>query len=149
MCWRFFCSLLLLAGFTNNLSAQVGKEVKGGTPKLNVTGEWTGAWGPYGPYQSDQKPDAKQGYPKLDCTVVRKGKAWQATFEGESGQPYKFTVKMDGRQVGDVMLFKGTVHIPGEDGGEFDWIGRATEKEFIGFFTGAKSSGVFLLARKQ
>jgi hypothetical protein len=30
---------------------------------------------------------------------------------------YKYTVKMDGRQAGDVMLFKGTTDLGEKDGG--------------------------------
>jgi hypothetical protein len=81
--------------------------------------------------------------------VVRKGDTWQATFEGECGRPYKYTIKMDGRQAGDVVLFKGTTDLGEKDGGVYDWIGRATQKEFIGFYTSAKYSGVFQLARKK
>ncbi|HEV3236714.1 MAG TPA: hypothetical protein VGZ25_06970 [Gemmataceae bacterium] len=117
-----------------------------GTPKPDVTGNWTGTWGPYepGPQKSQGKLEKQ-----LDCMVVRKGDTWQATFEGECGRPYKYTIKMDGRQAGDVVLFKGTTDLGEKDGGVYDWIGRATQKEFIGFYTSAKYSGVFQLARKK
>jgi len=35
------------------------------------------------------------------------------------------------------------------DGEVFDWIGRAYEKEFFGFYTSAQAIGTFVLSRKQ
>jgi hypothetical protein len=112
-----------------------------------VTGEWTGTWGPYHP-QPAITPEKKKEM-RLDCTVTYKDGVWRATFEGECGRPYKYTIKMDGRQAGEVVLFKGTTDLGEKDGGVYDWIGRATEKEFVGFYTSAKYTGVFQLARKQ
>lgn len=113
----------------------------------DVTGAWTGTWGPYQPEPADQ---GKERPPmRLDCTVVRQGDTWQATFEGECGRPYKYTIKMDGRQAGEVVLFKGSTDLGEKDGGVYDWIGRATDKEFLGFYTSAKYVGVFRLQRKK
>jgi hypothetical protein len=56
---------------------------------------------------------------------------------------------MDGRQAGAVVLFKGTTDLGPKDGGVYDWIGRATDKEFVGFYTSAKYSGAFRLTRKK
>ena len=112
----------------------------------NVTGEWTGTWGPYD-HQAGVTDDAKRS--RLDCAVVRGDDgAWRATFEGDCGRPYKYTIEMDGRQAGEAVLFKGTTDLGEEDGGVYDWIGRATEREFIGFYTSAKYTGVFRLARR-
>jgi hypothetical protein len=122
---------------------QAADEPKG-SAKPQVTGEWTGTWGPY-----DQKPDPSAKKMRLDCNVVHKDGVWQATFEGECGRPYKYTIKMAGRQAGDVVLFKGTTDLGEKDGGVYDWIGRATDKEFVGFYTSAKYSGVFRLTRKK
>ena len=36
-----------------------------------------------------------------------------------------------------------------KDGGVYDWIGRANEKEFVGFFTSAFYTGTFNLARAK
>jgi hypothetical protein len=113
----------------------------------DITGEWTGTWGQYVPPQAAGKEKAKEM--RLDCSVVRKDGAWQATFEGECGRPYKYTIQMTGRQAGDAVLFKGTTDLGPKDGGVYDWIGRATDKEFIGFYTSAKYTGVFRLARKK
>jgi hypothetical protein len=110
-----------------------------------VTGPWTGTWGPYMPTADPKSVPAKQ----LDCTVVRKGDVWQATFEGECGRPYKYTIKMDGRQAGAAVLFKGTADLGEKDGGVFDWIGRANDTEFTGFYTSARYAGVFRMTRPK
>src|SRR5262249_20197867 len=137
--------IALVAALIGTVSAQVTKS--GDIPRPDVMGDWTGTWGPYQPEQPP-KPEAKREM-RLDCTVVRKGDTWQATFEGECGRPYKYTIKMDGRRAGEVVLFKGTTDLGEKDGGVYDWIGRATEKEFVGFYTSAKYAGVFRLARKK
>lgn len=117
-----------------------------------VSGDWTGTWGIYAPPKAGVAP-AQSRYSgtelKLDCKVteLRDG-AWQATFEGECGRPYKYTVKMQGRQAGDVVLFQGTADLGEKDGGVYDWIGRATGDEFVGFYTSQKHTGHFRLARR-
>jgi hypothetical protein len=124
-----------------------GREPPPAAALPDVTGEWTGTWGPHDPRPAAK--DDKKKEMRLDCSVVRRGGAWQATFEGECGRPYKYTIKMDGRQAGEVVLFKGTTDLGEKDGGVYDWIGRATGKEFVGFYTSAKYTGVFRLARKK
>jgi hypothetical protein len=142
---RCLTLIALLAATTAWAAGQPAAQPAKPTP--DVTGEWTGTWGPY---QLEPMPEAKAKPPmKLDCTVVRKNNGWQATFEGECGRPYKYTITMDGRQAGDVVLFKGTTDLGEKDGGVYDWIGRATDKEFIGFYTSAKYTGVFRLTRKK
>jgi uncharacterized protein (TIGR03067 family) len=123
-----------------------GQEVAKQTAIPKVAGEWTGTWGPLSPKVA---PTAKSTEKQLDCAVSYKDGTWQATFEGECGRPYKFTVKMEGRQAGDVVLFKGTTDLGEKDGGVYDWIGRATPQEFIGFYTSAKYTGTFRLAPKK
>jgi hypothetical protein len=112
----------------------------------NIGGEWTGTWATYNPAQGAVAP--KDICKRLDCKVEFKDGAWQAVFEGDCGRPYKYTIKMEGRQIGNVVMFKGTTDLGAKDGGVFDWIGRANEKEFVGFFTSAFYTGVFSLARK-
>ncbi len=118
-----------------------------------VGGDWVGTWGPYSP-PKDGAAQPPSKYTKeqlrLDCKVVelRDGK-WQATFEGECGRPYKYTIQMTGRQVGDAVLFQGTADLGEKDGGIYDWIGRATNEEFIGFYTSKKYTGQFRLARPK
>lgn len=117
------------------------------TKTPEVTGAWTGVWGPYNPAQSATL--AKEQCKALDCRVVRKDGVWQATFEGECGGPYKYVIKMEGRQAGNAVLFKGTTDLGPKDGGVFDWVGRATDKEFVGFYTSARYTGVFQLTRPK
>ena len=113
-------------------------------PMPDVTGAWQGTWGPVEKVAGKEVPPMK-----LDCSVVHKGDNWEATFEGECGRPYKYTITMAGRQAGEVVLFKGTTDLGPKDGGVYDWIGRATDKEFIGFYTSANYSGVFRLERPK
>ena len=56
---------------------------------------------------------------------------------------------MEGRLVGSAVLFKGTADLGARDGGVFDWIGKAGNDEFVGFFTSASYTGVFSLARAK
>jgi hypothetical protein len=110
-------------------------------PKPEVVGAWTGTWS----ITSGEHAGAAM---KLDCAVVeKKGGKWEATFEGECGRPYKYKVNMEGRQSGKAVLFKGTADLGEKDGGQFDWVGRATDKEFVGFYTSGNYTGSFKLAR--
>ena len=119
-----------------------------------VVGKWSGTWGVYAPPAIKPEPAAapKRDYTAqqkaMDCIVeaLPDGK-WQATFEGECGRPYKYTIKMQGRQVGDVVMFSGTADLGEMDGGVYDWIGRANQKDFVGFFTSRGYTGTFRLAR--
>ena len=110
-----------------------------------VTGQWTGTWGPSLP----KPPDPKAPALLMECTVVHKDGAWQATFEGECGRPYKYTIKMEGRPAGDVVLFKGSADLGERNGGVFDWLGRATEEQFVGYYSSAHYTGVFSLKRAK
>jgi hypothetical protein len=136
--------------------AQPEKQTHVGAPPA-VAGAWTGDWGMYSPPpKTGEQPPAlkKMMYPEqckqLDCKVepLPEGK-WQATFEGECGRPYKYTIKMLGRQAGNVVLFQGSADLGEKDGGVFDWIGRASDKEFVGFFTSRGYTGTFRLARAK
>jgi len=53
------------------------------------------------------------------------------------------------RSAGKTVLFKGSADLGPKDGGVYDWIGRATDKEFVGFYTNAYYTGVFVLARPK
>jgi hypothetical protein len=114
-------------------------------PAPNVTGDWTGVWFAYNPSQPVSSP--KELCKALSAKVLSKEGVWEATFEGECGRPYKYTIKMEGRQVGKAVLFKGTTDLGPKDGGVYDWIGRANEKEFVGFFTSGHYTGSFALQR--
>jgi hypothetical protein len=114
----------------------------------DISGEWTGNWGIYNPAQGTTPP--KDICKKLEAKVEQpKDGVWQAIFEGDCGRPYKYTIKMEGRQIGKAVMFKGTTDLGPKDGGVFDWIGRANNKEFIGFFTSAGYTGTFNLAKKE
>ena len=54
---------------------------------------------------------------------------------------------MEGKQSGGVVMFKGSADLGPKDGGVYDWIGRATDEEFVGFYTSAAYTGVFSLSR--
>jgi|SRR5436853_3252355 len=111
----------------------------------DIAGSWSGTWGIYSPARGAESP--KNICKQLDCKIESKDGVWQASFEGDCGRPYKYSIKMEGRQVGAAVLFKGTTDLGPKDGGVFDWIGRATDKEFVGFYTSASYTGVFSLTR--
>ena len=113
----------------------------------DIAGEWSGTWSTYNPAQG--AVPAKEICKSLGCKVAYKDGVWEATFEGDCGRPYKYTIKMEGRQVGKIVMFKGTTDLGAKDGGVFDWIGRATDKEFVGFFTSGYYTGVFSLSRAK
>lgn len=124
-----------------NAAPQTGQQ----TPP-DVAGEWTGVWSAYNPAQGGGSP--KELCKNLSAKIVPgKDNTWEAVFEGDCGRPYKYTIKMEGRQVGKVVMFKGTTDLGAKDGGVYDWIGRANEKEFIGFFTSSFYTGTFNLSR--
>ena len=122
-----------------------------------VVGDWSGDWGMYSPPpKSGEVPPAlkKMMYPDqckaMDCKVeeLPDGK-WQATFQGECGRPYKYTIIMMGRQAGSVVMFQGSADLGPKDGGVYDWIGRADNKEFVGFFTSQGHTGTFRLTHAK
>jgi hypothetical protein len=141
----FSAALVVIVGVGLIQSAGPGQ---GNRPR--VAGAWTGTWGLYSPPKPGEPPQSQKPTQeaRLDCKVLELTSGrWQATFEGECGRPYKFTIQMDGRQSGDVVLFQGTADLGEKDGGVYDWIGRATEEEFVGFYTSQKHVGHFRLAR--
>jgi hypothetical protein len=117
------------------------------TQAPDVTGEWTGTWSSYNPAQPGVAP--KEQCKSLTAKVTKKADGYDATFEGDCGRPYKYAITMDGRAAGKTVLFKGTADLGPKDGGVYDWIGRATEKEFVGFYTNAYYTGVFTLTRTK
>jgi hypothetical protein len=144
--WLVLTSLLmsLSIAFAQTQSTQPS-QTKDQVP--DVAGEWTGVWSSYNPAQGGGSP--KDLCKNLSARVAQKEGLWEATFEGDCGRPYKYTIKMEGRQVGKVVLFKGTTDLGAKDGGIYDWIGRANEKEFVGFFTSAFYTGTFNLSKAK
>ena len=141
-CLAAWCLVLTICC---GVGAALNLQAKDQTP--DIAGDWTGTWSTYSPAQG--AVPAKEICKRVDCKVAYKDGKWEATFEGDCGRPYKYTIKMEGRQVGKVVLFKGTTDLGAKDGGVFDWIGRANEKEFLGFFTSGYYTGVFNLSRAK
>lgn len=116
-----------------------------------VGGAWTGTWELYTPPAPGAAPRKSPLPPQplqAQVTELPEGK-WQATFEGEAGGAYKYTIKMVGRQTGGVILFRGTADLGEKGGGVYDWIGRATDNEFVGFYTSEGHTGTFRLTRPK
>lgn len=148
-----FCFFVLVVSLSGvhaqqpQTSAPTGGTTKTAAPQApDVSGEWSGVWSGYNPAKPETKPVDLCS--NLVAKVEQKNGAWQASFEGNCGRPYKYEIKMEGRQVGKVIMFKGTTDLGAQDGGVYDWIGRANEKEFVGFFTSAYYTGTFNLTRK-
>lgn len=128
----------------------VGVDAQGGRGRgpqgpPNINGAWTGTWSAYNPARTTAPP--KELCAKLTAAITQKDDVWQAIFEGDCGRPYKYTIAMEGRLAGGAVLFKGTADLGPKDGGVFDWIGRADDKEFVGFFTSGFYTGFFTLTR--
>ena len=149
--------LLMIAGVglsqTDNQTAKPDtKPAKAPPAPLDpalVNGAWTGTWTIYKPGDEDKARTSKTPALQLDCKVELIDGKYQATFEGECGRPYKYTIKMEGRPIGGSVMFKGTADLGPQDGGIFDWIGKADAKEFVGFYTSAGYTGTFKLARAK
>ena len=158
--WMVSAAVLVGAGVGLNRAVNAQEAGKKAPP--NIVGVWTGEWQDYkpappaklAPAQPGDKPAEKKGgkslYPAMDlqCTVTATGDGkYEAVFEGECGRPYKYKIKMQGREVGSAVLFSGTVDLGPMDGGVYDWIGKANGKEFIGFYTSQGHTGNFSLGR--
>jgi hypothetical protein len=129
------------------LGAAAGSAQSGRGPQAppEITGNWIGTWSAYSPARATAPP--KELCAKLSAAIARKGDVWEAVFEGDCGRPYKYTITMEGRLVGNAVLFKGTVDLGTRDGGVYDWIGRAVNDEFVGFFTSGPYTGFFNMTR--
>ena len=138
------CAFALFVCALATASAQAGPQTQ---PAPDVSGEWTGVWSSYNPAQPAVPP--KEQCKSLTAKVTKKDSAYEATFEGDCGRPYKYNITMEGRAAGKTVLFKGSADLGPKDGGVYDWIGRATDTEFVGFYTNAYYTGVFVLARKK
>ena len=130
-----------LAAVAAHAQQQGQRRGRGPQGPPDIVGQWTGTWSYFNPAQETAQP--KELCKKLDAAIVRNGETWVATFEGDCGRPYKYKITMDGRLVGGAVMFKGTVDLGAQDGGVFDWVGRATGNEFIGFYTSAQATGFF------
>lgn len=138
-------ALVLAAGIAT-VEAQ-GQRGRGAQGPPEIAGKWTGTWSSFNPAQATAQP--KELCKQLDAEIVRNGDTWVATFEGDCGRPYKYKISMNGRLSGGVVLFTGTADLGAQDGGVYDWVGRATNGEFIGFYTSAHATGFFNLSRAK
>lgn len=136
-------TLFLIAGVSVSAQQAAAAPAQPQTP--DISGTWTGTWGIYSPAKGTTPP--QDICKTLVAKVTLKDGVWLADFEGDCGRPYKYSIKMEGRQIGKSVMFKGTTDLGASDGGVFDWIGRATDKEFIGFFTSAGYTGTFNLTK--
>ena len=127
------------------IAAAQGQRGRGPQGPPEITGKWTGTWSSFNPAKATEQP--KEMCKQLDAEIVRNGDVWVATFEGDCGRPYKYTITMEGRQAGKVVMFKGSADLGPRDGGVYDWIGRASDQKFVGFFTSAGYTGIFSLKR--
>ena len=138
--------MILATGFAIAQERQGGRGARGPQQPLDIAGTWTGTWSNFNPAQASSQPNVVCA--KLDAKVTRGAEGvWEAVFEGDCGRPYKYSIKMEGRQSGNAVLFKGTADLGQADGGVYDWIGRANNTDFIGFYTNAFSTGFFNLKR--
>ena len=132
-----------------SLGVVTGEAQRGRGPQAppNVAGAWTGTWSAYNPARASTPP--KEQCAKLSATISQKADVYQAVFEGDCGRPYRYTITMEGKLAGGAVLFKGSADLGAQDGGVYDWIGRAVDNEFVGFYTSAAYTGVFSLARAK
>jgi hypothetical protein len=142
---RFAVISALLCTMAIPAGAQEGRQGRGAQGPPNISGAWSGSWSAYNPARATTPP--KEQCAKLTANITQKGDIWEAVFEGDCGRPYKYKINMEGKQSGNVVMFKGTVDLGPKDGGVYDWIGRATDDEFVGFYTSAAYTGVFSLSR--
>jgi hypothetical protein len=114
-------------------------------PVPHVEGRWVGRWEPSN--AANASVARGKGSKQIVCVVEARGGIWHATFEGESGHPYKYTVEMQGRLADGAVLFKGAIDLGESNGGVFDWLGRADDVQFVGYYSSAHYTGVFSLKR--
>jgi hypothetical protein len=137
------CAVLIVLSI-GIIDAQRGRG-RGPQAAPNIAGTWTGTWSSFNPARATTPP--RELCARLTAAITQKGDVWDAVFEGDCGRPYKYTIAMEGRQAGGAVLFKGTTDLGPQDGGVYDWVGRADEKEFVGFFTSAAYTGFFTMTR--
>ena len=136
--------LMVMASLAGQAQSARGRGPQG---PPEITGAWSGSWSSYNPARASTPPQEQCA--KLTANITKKGDGWEAVFEGDCGRPYKYSITMEGRLAGNVVMFKGSADLGQRDGGVYDWIGRATGDEFVGFYTSAGYIGVFNLARPK
>jgi len=125
-----------------------GKKLAEAEHPPQVAGRWVGEWTPSN--AADSSLARGEGRKEIVCVVeARSEGVWHATFEGESGHAYRYSVEMEGRLEGGAVIFKGATDLGAENGGVFDWVGRASDEQFVGFYTSSYYTGVFSLKRAK
>jgi hypothetical protein len=142
---RLACLVLAIVAVAASGADAQGGRGRGPQAPPNINGTWIGTWSAFNPARATTPP--KELCAKLTATITQKGEGWQAVFEGDCGRPYKYSIAMEGRLAGGAVMFKGTADLGPQDGGVYDWIGRADNSEFVGFFTSAFYTGVFTMTR--
>ena len=142
---RFLLGVLIVLAMAATAAAQAGRG-RGPQGPPDVVGKWSGPWTSFNPARETEQP--RELCKKLDASVVKTGENWTASFEGDCGRPYAYKITLEGRLVGNVVMFKGTVDLGAKDGGVYDWVGRANGTEFIGFYTSGYATGYFNLKRQ-
>jgi hypothetical protein len=137
----------LVVVLTSSIGHAQGGRGRGPQGPPEITGAWTGTWSAFNPARASTPPQEQCA--KLTASIAKKGETWEAVFEGDCGRPYKYSITMEGRLVGNVVMFKGSADLGQRDGGVYDWIGRATGDEFVGFYTSAAYTGVFSMTRAK
>ena len=102
--WGLISAVLLTMAIP--AGAQEGRRGRGPQGPPNITGAWSGTWSAYNPARASTPP--KEQCAKLAANITQKGDVWEAVFEGDCGRPYRYTIKMEGKQSGNVVMFKGT-----------------------------------------
>lgn len=144
---RLAVMAMVLVALGTAVGAQEGRRGRGPQVPPDINGAWSGTWSVYNPARATTPP--KEQCAKLTANITQTGEVWEAVFEGDCGRPYKYTIKMEGKHSGGVVMFKGSVDLGPKDGGVYDWIGRATADEFVGFYTSAAYTGVFSMTRAK
>src|SRR5947209_12102129 len=96
----FFIGLTILA-VTAAFSLSRAQDKPKSAKAPEVVGNWSGDWGMYSPppKNGEVPPEVKKHmYPEackqMDCKVeIQPDGVYQATFEGECGRPYKYTIQ--------------------------------------------------------
>jgi len=106
-----------------------------------VTGLWIGTW-----KEMNHPGEGRT----LRCTCLQTGTGqWKATFDAECGRPASFTFDLQGRQIGDRVVFEDTVDLGPENGGVYHWRGEVNGSEFTGTYKSEGYDGGFQMVKAE
>ena len=110
-----------------------------GESAVMVSGSYDGDW--YG-------PNAERPLGELSCTIVRRDReTWDAVFFASFGGFGEYDVRLEGRRVGERVVFDGSIDLGETSGGVFDWTGEIVGERFTGTYTSRFISGTFRLVK--